>query len=139
MGVTDIVISINQKHAFFYEKILLFQPVGPEKVYHKLQNAPAILEHLDLTTAKEEFRKAYEHFEEGRAFYNFFTEHGELTDLLELIKPINMSAAIFQEFYIHRTGAWDSMEMSFKRFFGRYFFGTDFHHKEFSPELVSNL
>ncbi len=138
MGVTDIVISINRKHSFFYEKILLFRPLGPEKVYHKLQNAPAVLEHLDLTTAKERFRKAYEDFEEGQAFYSFFAERGQLNDLFELIKPVNMSASIFQEFYIYRTNLWETMELPFKKFFGRYFFGSEFDQR-FSPAMVSNF
>ncbi len=138
MGVTDIVISINRKHSFFYEKILLFRPLGAEKVYHKLQNAPAILEHLDLTTAKERFKRAYEEFEEGLAFYNFFAERGQLTDLLELIKPVNMSASIFQEFYVSRTRVWESMEPPFKKFFGRYFFGTELD-RPLPSVLVSNL
>jgi hypothetical protein len=44
---TDFVIEVNPRHAPFYERMLGFKPLGPEKLCARV-NAPAVLLVLDL-------------------------------------------------------------------------------------------
>jgi hypothetical protein len=54
-NVDDFCIMVNPKHVKFYEKILFFEEIGPEKYYPKV-GAPAVALRLNL----EEFDKKLE-------------------------------------------------------------------------------
>jgi len=69
---TDFVITVNPHHVPYYEKVLLFDVRGGEKVYDKVGGAPAVLLHLDLVGAEEEYRKRYDHLCAEKDLYRFF-------------------------------------------------------------------
>lgn len=115
--VTDFVISIHPKHREFYEKIFLFKPIGPIKNYKNLYNAPAILEHLDLTTVKEKFYEAYGDFPEGKIFADFFLKISFLSDIEELSKVKNMKSRDFWYFFMKFETLFPSFPPDFQAFF----------------------
>lgn len=47
---TDIVITVNPRHAAFYGKIMQFQTTGPERAYKKVSGAAAVLLRLNFDT-----------------------------------------------------------------------------------------
>ncbi len=69
---SDLLITVNPRHAPFYEHKLLFQRVGTEAVYPKLNNAPAVLMLLNLATAQERYRARYDTQPPARNLYRFF-------------------------------------------------------------------
>jgi hypothetical protein len=52
-GATDLVIEVNPRHVAYYERILGFQRVGPERTCTRV-GAPAVLLHLDLDYVDEQ-------------------------------------------------------------------------------------
>jgi hypothetical protein len=52
-GVTDLVIEVNPRHVAYYQRILGFQQVGPERTCARV-GAPAVLLHLDLDYVDEQ-------------------------------------------------------------------------------------
>lgn len=52
-GATDFVIEINPRHAAFYQRMLGFQLIGPERVCPRV-NAPAVLLRLPVEYAEQQ-------------------------------------------------------------------------------------
>lgn len=75
-GVDDICIMVHPRHAKFYEKILLFEPMGGVKYLPNLKNAPAVLERLDLRTWGEKLQKKT-CGKLHRDLYTFFFDNGQ--------------------------------------------------------------
>ncbi len=130
-SVTDIVISIHPKHAPFYERVLLFRPLGKVKSYTRLNNALAILEHLDLTTVRKRFDEVYSSYPEGQMLIRFFLEGVNMQDLSELIKPSSMTPNIFYEFFIEKTNTWKTLKDDFKDLLSSFFLNEDPDQKKF--------
>jgi hypothetical protein len=42
LNVDDLIITVNPKHQFFYEKILMFEVISDVKLYPQVNQAPAI-------------------------------------------------------------------------------------------------
>ncbi len=55
MLVDDLVIVVNPKHRSFYEKVLSFRQIGPERVYEYVKGNPGIALRLDLKWDKKRF------------------------------------------------------------------------------------
>jgi hypothetical protein len=76
LGATDIVITVNPRHAGFYHRTLLFEDLGPERCYDKVGGAPAILQRLDFEVQRESIRKEHKPQPEGarrsRVLYRLF-------------------------------------------------------------------
>ena len=53
---TDFLIEVNPRHVPFYQRMLGFQPYGPEKTCPRV-NAPAVLLRLDLAYANEQIAR----------------------------------------------------------------------------------
>ncbi len=58
-GVNDLCIAVNPKHVRFYKHILLFEDLGPERYFPKV-NAPAVALRVNLD----------EHFEKTKSVYD---------------------------------------------------------------------
>lgn len=50
------IITVNPRHQFFYKRKLLFKKIGHEKSFKKVQQAPAVLLHIDFKTIKDEMK-----------------------------------------------------------------------------------
>lgn len=55
-GHTDGVLEVNPRHVRFYEKMMGFTQIGPERTCPRV-NAPAVLLHTDFSYAEEQIRK----------------------------------------------------------------------------------
>lgn len=53
---TDFLIEVNPRHALFYERMIGFERIGPERMCPRV-NAPAVLLKLDLAHADAEVQK----------------------------------------------------------------------------------
>ena len=56
---TDFVVTVNPRHAKFYERSLFFSKAGPEREYGKVGGAPAVLLCLSLSVVEQEVRRAH--------------------------------------------------------------------------------
>ena len=70
--ITDLLVGINPKHADFYEKVLLFERLGPRREHPFLPGLSVVLEHLDLKKAKERYFRVYGAFPREFNLYHFF-------------------------------------------------------------------
>ena len=69
--VTDLCIAINPKHRTFYKDILLFEDIGGEKYYPKV-NAQSVALRLDLTTAEKRFEQVYGRIKPESNLHHYF-------------------------------------------------------------------
>jgi hypothetical protein len=53
----DICITSHPEHARFFERFLLFEPLGGEKTYASVQGNPAVAQRLNLRTAIRRYSK----------------------------------------------------------------------------------
>lgn len=58
-NVTQLVIEVNPRHVAFYQNLLGFTVLGNEKACERVNNAPAILLHLDLNHIQNNLEKFY--------------------------------------------------------------------------------
>jgi hypothetical protein len=87
----DLVITINPKHRYFYEHILLFQQIGEEKQYEFVKGAPAIPMRLDLTTAKRRYAEIYDGRTCDKDLHNFFFVTGSRSiQLPQKMEPVHV-------------------------------------------------
>ena len=81
-NATDFVITINPRHALFYERVLLFDRLEKRSRYERVSGAPAVLLRLDLTTAHARYRQKYG---DSKGLYSFFVD-GHQEELIARIK-----------------------------------------------------
>lgn len=74
-GVQDIVIEVNPRHVAFYMKLLGFSIIGQEKECERVNNAPAILLHLDLNFVQKNLELAYENTKNNQPIENKFFKY----------------------------------------------------------------
>ncbi len=76
-----LVITVNPRHAVFYERLYLFQRFGPVKSYDTVRGAPAVPLQLDLTSLPERLDRAVRESERmfDMATFFFRLEHGFFT------------------------------------------------------------
>ena len=89
--VTSLIIEVNPRHQKFYETILSFTPLGAEKSCPLVQNAPAVLMHLEMST----YRQQLEHYMDlrashipykSRSLYSVFMDTADELILAEKLK-----------------------------------------------------
>ena len=69
LEANDLCITINPHHESFYERTLLFEPVGELKAYPSVLDNPALAKRLNLETVREkckEKEKLWQRFFENR-------------------------------------------------------------------------
>lgn len=72
-NMDDICIMVNPKHVPFYKAIIVFEDLGPEKLYPRV-GAPAVALRINLDVYKEKLREAYRRFEPKNSLYSFVYE-----------------------------------------------------------------
>jgi N-acyl amino acid synthase FeeM len=72
LGVDDLVITINPRHRWFYEHVLLFERIGDMRAYEYVGKAPALAYRLDLGSLETRMREAYEHMPVEKNLHRFF-------------------------------------------------------------------
>lgn len=58
-NISHLIIAVHPHHVLFYKKFLAFQQYGPEKLYKKVNNNPAILMVMNLGTLQEDNPTVY--------------------------------------------------------------------------------
>jgi hypothetical protein len=107
-GATDFVITVNPRHAGFYQKTLLFTAAGPGREYDKVGGAPALLMRLDLAVPEEQLRLEHGRAERrparSRTLYRLFCppagEPGIIRSLARWLRPMSRSEMAY--FLPHR-------------------------------------
>lgn len=106
---TDIMITVNPRHAGYYERMLLFQKAGPKWSYEKVGGAPAILLRLDMALAEEQIRLMHSPKGHGspasRSLYQYFHSEIEEPELVASLAAARcpMSEKEFIFFLIAKT------------------------------------
>jgi hypothetical protein len=72
-GVNHLVVTVHPKDAYFYESLLLFEPVPGTTVVDYL-GAPAVALHLDLERALIEFKNVYSGRDAKTNLFDFFVQ-----------------------------------------------------------------
>ncbi len=65
----DFCITVNPRHESFYQRQLLFKPLGPHRSYPSVRGNPAVAKRLDLNSIREECRgnrRLWQQFFESR-------------------------------------------------------------------------
>ena len=71
-NVTQLVIEVNPRHVGFYQKLLGFSIIGSEKSCERVNNAPALLLHLDLNFIYENLQNFYKNNLNVTSKFKFF-------------------------------------------------------------------
>jgi hypothetical protein len=58
-GVTELCITVHPSQRAFYERVLLFRPLGPVRAYQACNGAPGVALRLDLASAEKRYRRAH--------------------------------------------------------------------------------
>lgn len=79
--VTDFFIEVHPRHAGFYQRLLGYRRVGPERICPRV-GAPAVLLHLCHRTLDDLIeRHAGRDDTESRSFYRLFATHAQLREM----------------------------------------------------------
>lgn len=99
----DICITSNPKHARFFERFLLFEPIGEEKAYDNVQGHPAVAQRFNLRTARERFSEVQ------RLWKLFFQSP---TPVRLLARRYRMRAEDLEYFFVRKTSVFRHAEPS---------------------------
>ena len=87
-GCTDGVLEVNPRHVRFYERLLGFKQIGPERVCPRV-NAPSILLRSDFAYASDQIKKlgGLMHLAEGeKSLYPYFFNTADADGILGRLK-----------------------------------------------------
>jgi hypothetical protein len=73
-GVNDLCIAVNPKHVRFYKHIMLFEDLGPERYYPRV-NAPAVALRVNMDCIKEKLKSTYDGLDFDCNLHDYL--HGE--------------------------------------------------------------
>ncbi|HPU54622.1 MAG TPA: long-chain N-acyl amino acid synthase [Burkholderiaceae bacterium] len=88
---TDLLIEVNPRHVRFYQRMLGFRQLGPERSCPRVGGAPAVLLWLRLRHAHEQIEIYGGHkdkYAEARSLYPFFFAPGEEDGIVGRLKAI---------------------------------------------------
>ena len=89
-GHTDGVLEVNPRHVRFYEKMMGFTQIGPERTCPRV-NAPAVLLHTDFSYGEEQIRKwggLMENARHERSLYPYFFNQVDEAGILSRLKAM---------------------------------------------------
>ncbi len=95
MGFDDLLIEVNPRHVRYYERMLGFEVLGPERLNRRV-NAPAVLMRLDLTHAHNQianFGGKPEFSLLERSLYPYFFSVSEEASIVGRLKRTQPDAA----------------------------------------------
>ena len=72
-----LIASVIPKHARFYQKVLLFEPLGQPRQYGSVQGTTGVPMKLDLRTAEQRYMKKYDHRKGVKNLYRLFINDEE--------------------------------------------------------------
>ncbi len=82
-GATAVIIEVHPRHAGFYKRMLGFTEIGGEKACPRVNNAPAVLLHLDMRLVDEQIAMlGGTGSSRARSLYAYFLSRNEQDELL---------------------------------------------------------
>jgi hypothetical protein len=97
-GINDICITVNPKHVRFYKTIFLFEDLGPERHYPRV-DAPTVALRLNMDTVEKKLKDTYNILDFECNLYTYFHKiagkeksEGDSTALTKE-KPFNIETA----------------------------------------------
>jgi hypothetical protein len=133
---THLVVTVNPSHAKFYSRKLLFDKIGPERSYAKVNGAPSVLLNVPLIEySRQENRQ--------RNFISYMINNSEL-DELDLARKIEiMHAPIsdeeFYTFFIEKTEIWEKCSQKQKDFIRNAYPSHAINHYAVSRALAKGF
>ena len=105
---TDFVIAVVPRHVRFYQRLMLFEPLGEARSYESLNGLETVLLRLDLLKGEERFRAKFGGLAGSKNLYNFFINDDEPV-ILEWLRRERrpMSAREFQHFFMEQTNIYN--------------------------------
>jgi hypothetical protein len=101
---TDLVASVVPRHARFYRKVLLFEPIGEARSYGSVCGTTGVPLRLDLTTAEARYRERYDGRPGSHNLYRMFINNEEPAPLAWLrASQTRMSESEFRHFMVERS------------------------------------
>lgn len=95
MGFDSLLIEVNPRHVSYYQRMLGFEVIGPQRFNQRVK-APAVLLCLDLAHAREQisrFGGKPECARTERSLYPDFFSTAEETGIVGRLKPVDPDAA----------------------------------------------
>jgi len=141
-GVSDILITVNPRHVGFYQDILFFEPIGPEKPYTKVKGAPAVAMHLDLKAAENRVKEEYSFNEFDADLYTFFFTRTRNLFTVDRFKEefarVIMTPECLSYFFVKKTNIFKEATTSQLQHL-RYYYPTYDFTQIFDDELLKQL
>ncbi len=82
-GATAVIIEVHPRHAGFYKRMLGFTEIGGEKACPRVNNAPAVLLHLDMHHVDEQIALLVGSAScRARSLYAYFLSREEQDEIL---------------------------------------------------------
>ncbi len=133
---TDLVITVNPSHVKFYRRKLLFDELGPERNYAKVNGAPSVLLKVPLM---EYSRQENKH----RIFPLYMLKYSDIKELGLVKKIENMLSPIsdeeFYTFFIEKTDVWEKASAYQKDFIRKAYPAHATNHYAVSRALAKGF
>ena len=119
LKIEDLIIAIHPKQKWFYENILLFEPIGELKHHPYVKQNPAIAMRLDLRTAQKNYQKIYDGKKKEQDLHHFFCiKNSQCIELPQRHEPLKI---------------WDLEKWT-------YFFEDGFNHLHgINPKIIQHI
>jgi hypothetical protein len=130
---TDFIITVNPCYNKLYCQKLLFNKIGPEKTYAKVNGAPAVLLNLSL-----ELPGILKHKQRIFPLYMLDYSEQEELNIAEKIQDMHrsMSDEEFYTFFIEKTNVWELASHQQKEFIKKVYPADKVNHNRVSRALA---
>jgi hypothetical protein len=130
---STLVITVNPKHEDFYCKNMLFEKIGPERSFAKVNGAPSVLLKVPIVE--------YSRLKPNQRVFPFFMMKYSAQEELEMAKKVEsmvqpMSSEEFFTFFIEKTDTWERALPSQKAFIKSVYPANKINHYEVSRALA---
>lgn len=131
LNASDLVITVNPRHAPFYMKMLLFEQIGAERECGKVGGAPAVLLRLRLEDVDRHVREAAAALPGDRILRTLYPliaaeqqAPGLFDSLADSIRP--MGQEDFGHFFVGLSSVLESAKLPERRYLQSRYPGCDF-------------
>ena len=133
---TDFIITVNPCYNKLYCRKLLFNKIGPEKNYAKVNGAPAVLLNLSL-----KLPSILKHTQRIFPLYMLDYSEREELDIAERMQDMRctMSDEEFYTFFIEKTNVWEMANSAQKEYLKAIYDGRGTDHFSISRALAKGI
>jgi len=133
---TDFIITVHPHHKKLYCRRILFNEIGPEKNYAKVNGAPAVLLNLSL-----KLPSILKHKQRIFPLYMLDYSEREELDIAKRIQDLHrpVSDEEFYTFFIEKTNVWEMANMAQKEYLKAIYDGRGTDHFSISRALAKGI